>query len=138
MRLLLLKKIYSSLFFFTYIMEHILIGGHIMIVRGTTPSFTFLLPEFDVSIDHGLVSFTQDKVVEIHKEFTDEDVDYTDDGLTVTVSLNQEETLRFHYFERPEYDCIKVQLKVYTEDGSIYGSRIVKESVGRALYEGIL
>lgn len=49
-----------------------------MIVRGTTPSFTFLLPEFDGSIDHGLVSFTQDKVVKIHKEFTGEEVDYTD------------------------------------------------------------
>lgn len=60
LRLLLLKKIYSSLFFFTYIMEHILIGGHTMIVRGTTPSFTFLLPEFDVSIDHGLVSFIRE------------------------------------------------------------------------------
>ena len=119
-------------------MEHILIGGHTMIVRGTTPSFTFLLPEFDVSIDHGLVSFTQDKVVEIHKEFTGEDVDYTDDGLTVTVSLNQEETLRFHYFERPEYDCIKVQIKIYTEGGSVCASRIIKESVGRALYEGVL
>ena len=119
-------------------MEHILIGGHIMIVRGTTPSFTFLLPEFDGSIDHGLVSFTQDKVVKIHKEFTGEGVDYTDDGLTVTVSLSQEETLRFHYFERPEYDCIKVQIKIYTEDGSVCASRIIKESVGRALYEGIL
>ena len=119
-------------------MEHILIGGHTMIVRGTTPSFTFLLPEFDGSIDHGLVSFTQDKVVEIHKEFIGEDVDYTDDGLTVTVSLNQEETLRFHYFERPEYDCIKVQIKIYTEGGSVCASRIIKESVGRALYEGVL
>ena len=109
-----------------------------MIVRGTTPSFTFLLPELDGSIDHGLVSFTQDKVVEIHKEFTGEDVDYTDDGLTVTVSLNQEETLRFHYFERPEYDCIKVQIKIYTEGGSVCASRIIKESVGRALYEGVL
>lgn len=104
-----------------------------MIVRGTTPSFTFLLPEFDGSIDHGLVSFTQDKVVKIHKEFTGEGIDYTDDGLTVTVSLNQEETLRFHYFERPEYDCIKVQIKIYTEDGSVCASRIIKESVG-ALY----
>lgn len=109
-----------------------------MIVRGTTPSFTFLLPEFNGLIDHGLVSFTQDKVVEIHKEFTDEDVEYTDDGLTVTVSSNQEETLRFHYFERPEYDCIKVQIKIYTEDGSVCASRIIKESVERALYEGIL
>lgn len=79
------------------------------------------------------MSFIQDKVVEIHKKFTGEDIDYTDDGLTVTVSLSQEETLRFHYFERPEYDCIKVQIKVYTEDGSICGSRIIKESVGRSI-----
>ena len=45
------KKYIHFFFFFTYIMEHILIGGHTMLVRGTTPSFTFLLPEFDVSID---------------------------------------------------------------------------------------
>lgn len=51
MRLLsLFKKIYPSLSFFTYIMEHILIGGHIMIVRGTTPSFTFLLAGAIVTI----------------------------------------------------------------------------------------
>ena len=69
-----------------------------MIVRGTTPSFTFLLPECDVSIDHGMVSFIQDKVVEIHKEFTGEDIDYTDDGVYNFRDIDlQDETAQGNY-----------------------------------------
>lgn len=109
-----------------------------MIVRGTTPHYTFILPMFEADIEKGFVTFSQNKVTTFSKAFDGGDVELVDDHLEFDISLSQEETLGFEYFGVPSKDAISIQIKLITETGDVCASEVMRESVGMALYERIL
>jgi len=93
-------------------------------IRGTTPTHTFVLP-FDVSvIDKLRIVYAQDEVVKITKT----DGDATLRGDTVSVRLTQEETLLL--------DCkksVEIQVRVLTPAGDALTSDIIRIPISRCL-----
>lgn len=96
-------------------------------IRGTTPTITFNLP-FDVSeIRKCEVYFAQNDTLLLTKETSD----CTLDGRTLSVTLTQEDTLRF------EDDAkIEMQIRFVFTSGSVDATQIVKGKIGRILKDG--
>ena len=107
-----------------------------MIVRGTTPGFTFLIPSVYLhnEIAQGYVTFRQRDVI-ITKTFTDADIQRGGEFGKVEIALTQEETYRFKFYSEMYKNVILVQIKTKDVEGSIYASDIMTENVGLALYE---
>lgn len=100
-----------------------------MIIRGTTPTHTFVLP-MDVSLCSKLrVIYAQDDKVVIKVE----NDRFKRDGKTISCVLTQEETLAL--------DCKKycdIQLRVLTHAGEVLAGEIEKEKVGRCLDDEVM
>lgn len=109
-----------------------------MIVRGTTPHYTFILPLFEADIIQGYITFSQDKVTTFSKSFDAGDILKLEDHCELDTVLNQEETFEFKYYGVPSKDLVNIQIKLITSAGDVCASDIMRESVGRALYEGML
>lgn len=97
-------------------------------IRGTTPTLTFSIP-FDTSkITDGYITFVQQKFVVIDKPISDCKLD----GNVITITLTQEETLKF----QTESD-VEIQITVKIDDRRI-SSNIVTMDVDRVLHGGII
>lgn len=98
-------------------------------IRGTTPTHTFTLPFDTGEITALRVSYAQRGLVLLTKS----EADCTLSGATVTLTLTQEETLRFAAGER-----VQIQLRVRCEDGSVLASRVLAASVEDCLLEEVI
>lgn len=98
-------------------------------IRGTTPTHTFMIP-FDTSrIEDLRISYAQSDREIIVK---DKD-DCTLEGNTIKVTLSQEDTFLF--------DCKKtvaLQVRVKTLDGTALSSEIITVKVGKCLNNEVL
>lgn len=96
-------------------------------IRGTTPTHTFVLP-FDTSVvKSAKVLYAQSDVVIFEK------TSCTMDGNTLSVRLTQEETL--------EFDCkknVEIQLRILTEADDALTSDIIVADVMRCLDDEVL
>ncbi len=98
-------------------------------IRGTTPTHTFLLP-FEASEIRTLhVCYAQRGAVVLDK--TKEDC--TLEGNAVRVRLTQEDTLRFVAGDR-----VQIQLRVLTNEGDVFASRLLGAGVEDTLCEEVL
>ncbi len=98
-------------------------------IRGTTPTHTFLLP-FDVEQIKTLrACYAQRGEVILKKS----EADCTLDGNAVCLRLSQEETLRFAAGDR-----IQIQLRVLTTAGDVFASRLLTAGVEDCLCEEVL
>ena len=130
-----------------------------MIVRGTTPYHTFIVPLTAQQIDEVYITYLQNGEVILDK--TKSDVEILDVDLEtenahmedleeeiieeaeptssqVTVHLTQEDTLKFKFFPAAEKNVAVVQLRILDTDGEAYASDPVHERIYGVLKEGVI
>ena len=100
-------------------------------IRGTTPTLTFVLP-YAVDIFSAIgIAFMQNGKVDMDKSLKD----CTVKDNKLTLKLSQAETLKFS--ANPE-DEIEIQLRLLGLDSSAYASQVIHTSAKRILKEGEL
>lgn len=128
-----------------------------MIVRGTTPYHTFIVPMASEKINEIYITYLQNNEVVIDKDKTMviiEDIDFETqnseiedaDMLTeevtptsqVTLHLTQEDTLKFKFFPAAEKNIAVVQLRILDTDGEAYASDPIHERIFGVLKEGVI
>ena len=131
-----------------------------MIVRGTTPYHTFIVPLTAQQIDEVYITYLQNGEIILDK--TKNDVEITDIELEtenahmedleeeiieeeieptlsqVTIHLTQEDTLKFKFFPAAEKNVAVVQLRILDTDGEAYASDPVHERIYGVLKEGVI
>lgn len=131
-----------------------------MIVRGTTPYHTFIVPLTSQQIDEVYITYLQNGEVILDK--TKNDVEISDIELEtenahmedleeiiieeeteptssqVTIHLSQEDTLKFKFFPAAEKNIAVVQLRILDTDGEAYASDPVHERIYGVLKEGVI
>jgi len=127
-----------------------------MIVRGTTPYHTFVLPMESSKIEEIYVTYLQNNEVILDKgisdiTLTDDDID-TDNAsvepleqgegegatTTVTVHLSQEDTLKFHFYPAAEKNIAVIQIRVLDSQGEAYASDPIHERIFGILKDGVI
>ena len=130
-----------------------------MIVRGTTPYHTFIVPLTSQQIDEVYITYLQNGEVILDK--TKSDVEISDVDLEtenahmedleeeiieegeptssqVMVHLTQEDTLKFKFFPAAEKNVAVVQLRILDTDGEAYASDPIHERIYGVLKEGVI
>ena len=97
--------------------------------RGTTPTHTFKSPVDFTTVDVIYVTYSQDgrKIIEKSKE----DIEITEDTLTVT--LSQTDTLAFSTIGE-----VEIQVRAKFPDGSALASNVIKTQACKILKEGVI
>lgn len=100
-------------------------------IRGTTPTLRFTLPEsfLNIQISALYVSMAQSGRIVIEKNIDNLILD----GQIITISLTQEETLKF----KSDID-VEIQISLKDSSNMVYRSNIVKTNVKRILKEGAI
>lgn len=96
-------------------------------IRGTTPTMHFELPFEATDIDEGYITISQRGLPNLDIPISR----CTTDGNVLTLSLTQEETLRF----RPA--PAELQLRVKTDE-NVLASEIITFDIGAILKEGVI
>ena len=130
-----------------------------MIVRGTTPYHTFIVPMQSESISEIYITYLQNNEVVLDKDKTDvtiedivldtENAEIDDTELTeeepevvptsqITLHLTQEDTLKFKFFPAAEKNIAVVQLRILDSDGEAYASDPVHERIFGVLKDGVI
>ena len=134
-----------------------------MIIRGTTPYHSFILPLEPEQIQVLYITYLQNNTVILDKEYTSESKEikiepYTDElenasmneqqsedeaaqDLTsslITVHLTQEDTLNFHFYPAAEKNIAVIQIRVLTTDGEAYASEPIRERIFGVLKDGVI
>ena len=98
-------------------------------IRGTTPTHTFMIPLHTASIADLRISYAQSDQEILVKKIEDCFLE----GNTIKVTLTQEDTFLF--------DCKKtvaIQVRVKTLDGTALSSEIITVKVGKCLNNEVL
>ena len=98
-------------------------------IRGTTPKHVFSLPFATDEIAALRVTYAQRGV----PLFSKTEAECTLEGDGVTLSLSQEETLRF-----AAGDGVQIQVRVLCKDGRAFASRVLAATVEDCLLEEVL
>lgn len=100
-------------------------------IRGTTPTFRFILPEIfkNIKIQKLYVSIAQSRKVQLEKNIVDSEIQNN----IILIQLSQEETLKF----RSDIP-IEIQVSIKDDKNKVYRSNIIKTDVKRILKEGII
>jgi hypothetical protein len=134
-----------------------------MIIRGTTPYHSFILPLEPEQIQVLYITYLQNNTVILDKEYTSESEEitiepYTDElenasmneqqsedeaaqDLTsslIMVHLTQEDTLNFHFYPAAEKNIAVIQIRVLTTDGEAYASEPIRERIFGVLKDGVI
>ncbi len=131
-----------------------------MIVRGTTPYHTFIVPMASESIEEVYITYLQNNEVVLDKDktaVTIEDVELETENAEVndtelaeeeeteviptsqiTLHLTQEDTLKFKFYPAAEKNIAVVQLRILDTDGEAYASDPVQERIFGVLKDGVI
>lgn len=131
-----------------------------MIVRGTTPYHTFIVPMASESIEEVYITYLQNNEVVLDKDKTTvtiedveletENAEVNDTELTeeeeteviptsqITLHLTQEDTLKFKFYPAAEKNIAVVQLRILDTDGEAYASDPVQERIFGVLKDGVI
>lgn len=93
-------------------------------IRGTTPTYTFEVPVDMASIKSVRITYAQGRNIVLTKQIEDCTMQ---DG-TITVTLTQQETLRF-----AESANVGIQLRVLMDDGLALSTSVMYVTVGACL-----
>lgn len=125
-----------------------------MIVRGTTPYHSFILPLLaediseiyitylqngEVILDKGSADVTIDNVVDLLENASMENL--TEEELNssqVTVHLSQEDTLKFTFYPAARKNIAVVQIRLLTTDGEAFASNPIRERIFGVLKDGVI
>lgn len=131
-----------------------------MIVRGTTPYHTFIVPMASESIEEVYITYLQNNEVVLDKDKTTvtiEDVELETENAEVndtelaeeeeteviptsqiTLHLTQEDTLKFKFYPAAEKNIAVVQLRILDTNGEAYASNPVQERIFGVLKDGVI
>jgi hypothetical protein len=135
-----------------------------MIVRGTTPYHTFVLPMASSQIEQIYVTYLQNNQVILDKglsdiTFTDNEPDTDEINVepseietdsepveeqeqeitsTVTIHLSQEDTLKFQFYPAAEKNIAVIQIRILDTNGEAYASDPITERIFGILKEGVI
>ena len=136
-----------------------------MIVRGTTPYHTFIVPMASELINEVYITYLQNNEVVLDKSTTDvviEDVELELENANmedtenpneesgeepqpepevvaqITLHLTQEDTLKFKFFPAAEKNIAVVQLRILDNNGEAYASDPVHERIFGVLKDGVI
>lgn len=130
-----------------------------MIVRGTTPYHTFIVPMASESINEVYITYLQNNEVVLDKDKTavtiedveleTENAEVTDTELAeeepevvpssqITLHLTQEDTLKFKFYPAAEKNIAVVQLRILDNNGEAYASDPVHERIFGVLKDGVI
>lgn len=125
-----------------------------MIMRGTTPYHSFILPIKAEEIDKIYLTYLQNDKVILDK--TNEDVTITDivdlyenasmeelteeelNSCQVVLHMSQEDTLAFKFYPAAEKNLAVIQIRLLTTDGEAYASDPVTERIMGVLKDGVI
>lgn len=129
-----------------------------MIIRGTTPYHSFILPLTVEHIDTIWVTYCQNDDVIFERtnkepddrmeivnlldlyenasmeQLTEEEQTYSQ----LTLHLTQEETLGFTFYPAAKKNIAVIQIRILTTEGEAYASEPVKERIFGVRHEGII
>ena len=132
-----------------------------MIVRGTTPYHTFIIPMASELIKEVYITYLQNNEVVLDKDktaVTIEDVELETENAEVndtelvneeietetiptsqiTLHLTQEDTLKFKFYPAAEKNIAVVQLRILDINGEAYASNPVQERIFGVLKDGVI
>ena len=125
-----------------------------MIMRGTTPYHSFILPLRAEQIDEMWVTYTQNGVLVLDK--TKEDVTLTNiedlyenasmeelteeeiNSCQATLHLTQEDTLGFKFYPAAEKNIAVIQVRILDTGGEAYGSDPIHERIMGVIKNGVI
>lgn len=125
-----------------------------MIIRGTTPYHSFVLPLLKEEIAELWFTYMQNNEIILQKTQADAEltniVDLLENASVEELSeeelnscqavlhLTQEDTLKFTFWPAAEKNIIVIQVRVLTTDGEAYASDPVTERLMGVLQDGII
>lgn len=133
-----------------------------MIIRGTTPYHSFVLPLSSSQISNFYVTYTQNGEIVIDKQMGADGVEIADVNLStenanvenlqdeeieideqttgskITIHLTQEETLGFHFYPAAEKNLAIIQIRILDTDGEAYASTPVQERIFGVIKDGVI
>ena len=117
-----------------------------MIVRGTTPYHSFLIPLAKEDITMIYITYLQNGEVVLDKSIDDIDIEdlFADDtdeivsGCKATLHLTQEDTLKFKFYPAEEKNVAMIQTRILTSDGEAHASDIILERIYGVLKDEVI
>ena len=129
-----------------------------MIIRGTTPYHSFILPILADEIDTIWITYCQNEDIIFERSNLEEDenmeiIDLVDlyenasvEELTdeekqcsqLTLHLLQEETLGFHFYPAAKKNIATIWIRILATDGESYASEPIKERIFGIRHEGVI
>lgn len=125
-----------------------------MIIRGTTPYHSFVLPLLKEEIAELWFTYMQNNEIILQKTQADAEltniVDLLENASVEELSeeelnscqavlhLTQEDTLKFTFWPAAEKNIIVIQVRVLTTDGEAYASDPVTERLMGVLQDGVI
>lgn len=129
-----------------------------MILRGTTPYHSFILPVLAEEIDTIWITYCQNENIIFERSNLQEDdrmeiinlldlyenasVEITSEEektfSQLTIHLTQEETLGFTFYAAAKDNIATIQIRILTVDGEAYASEPVRERIFGVRHEGVI
>ena len=129
-----------------------------MILRGTTPYHSFILPVLAEEIDTIWITYCQNENIIFERSNLQEDdrmeiinlldlyenasVEITSEEektfSQLTIHLTQEETLGFIFYAAARKNIATIQIRILTVDGEAYASEPVRERIFGVRHEGVI
>lgn len=138
-----------------------------MIIRGTTPYHSFVLPLEPEQISTLYITYLQNNSVILDKQYNPSESGesteiviepWTDDlenasmneqqsadeqaetipSTLVQIHLSQEDTLKFHFYPAAEKNIAVIQIRVLTTDDEAYASEPIRERIFGVLKDGVI
>ena len=130
-----------------------------MIIRGTTPYHTFVVPLEPQQIDEVFITYLQNGEIILDKSSSDVEISeistetenahmegYDEIQIEetpiitsqITVHLTQEDTLKFKFFPAAEKNVAVVQVRILDTKGEAYASDPIHERIYGVLKDGVI
>ena len=129
-----------------------------MIIRGTTPYHSFLLPILAEDIDTIWVTYCQneEEIIFRTNEAEDENMSIANlvdmlenasmeqlteeeqESCQLTLHLTQEETLKFHFYPAAKKNIAVIHIRILTTDGEAYSSEPIRERIFGTRRDGVI
>lgn len=125
-----------------------------MIIRGTTPYHSFVLPLKTEDISEVYITYLQNneiiidksisdtQIIDIENEYenasTNEPLEDFIPSCELTIHLAQEDTLKFHFYPAAEKNIAVIQIRVLTTEGEAYASEPIHERIFGVLKDGVI
>ncbi len=120
-----------------------------MIIRGTTPYHSFVVPMAPEQIRNVYVSYSQNGELILDKTKADLeivpiilDTDTEEEGeikeSQIGLHLSQEDTLGFKFYPAAEKNIAVIQLRILDVDNEAYASEPITERISEVIKDGVI